>query len=136
MSHFTSIKTKLKDKDFLIQALLIIGYTGTENVLLKNPSNHQHEEVQVEIGVTKYDTSLEVMRPMTAGFKINDDGVIELVTEVDTWHESLPIERFLEKVTQVYARFAVVETAQSQGFTVTTEQKDVDNTIEIVMEKW
>jgi len=116
--------------------LLTIGYTGTENVLLKNPSNHQHEEVQVEIGVTKYDTSLEVMRPMTAGFKINDDGVFELVTEVDTWHESLPIERFLEKVTQVYARFAVVETAQSQGFTVTTEQKDVDNTIEIVMEKW
>ena len=136
MSHFTSIKTKLKDKDFLIQALLIIGYTGTENVLLKNPSNHQHEEVQVEIGVTKYDTSLEVMRPMTAGFKINDDGVFELVTEVDAWHESLPIERFLQKITQVYARLAVVETAQEQGFKVITEHKDVDNTIEIVMEKW
>ena len=53
MSHFTNIKTKLKDKDFLIKALHSIGYTGTENVLLKNPSNHQHEEVQVEIGVTK-----------------------------------------------------------------------------------
>jgi hypothetical protein len=116
--------------------LLTIGYTGTENVLLKNPSNHQHEEVQVEIGVTKYDTSLESMRPMTAGFKINDDGVFELVTEVDTWHESFPIERFLQKVTQAYARYAVVETAQSKGFKVTTEQKDVDNTIEIVMEKW
>tara|TARA_S200000501_G_scaffold189748_1_gene178561 strand:+ start:59 stop:469 length:411 start_codon:yes stop_codon:yes gene_type:complete len=136
MSHFTNIKTKLKNKDFLIQALHTIGYTGTENVLLKNPSNHQHEEVQVEIGVTKYDTSLEVMRPMTAGFKINDDGVFELVTEVDTWHESLPIERFLQKITQVYARHAVVETAQLKGFKVTTEQKDVDNTIEIVMEKW
>ena len=136
MSHFTNIKTKLKDKDFLIKALHTIGYTGTENVLLNNPSNHQHEEVQVEIGVTKYDTSLEVMRPMTAGFKINDDGVFELVTEVDAWHESLPIERFLQKITQVYARLAVVETAQAQGFKVITEHKDVDNTIEIVMEKW
>ena len=136
MSHFSNIKTKLKNKDFLIQALHTIGYTGTENVLLKNPSNHQHEEVQVEIGVTKYDTSLEVMRPMTAGFKINDDGVFELVTEVDAWHESLPIERFLQKITQVYARLAVVETAQAQGFKVITEHKDVDNTIEIVMEKW
>ena len=76
------------------------------------------------------------MRPMTAGFKINEDGVFELVTEVDTWHESLPIERFLQKVTQIYARYAVVETAQSKGFKLTTEQKDVDNTIEIVMEKW
>ena len=136
MSHLTNIKTKLKDKDFLIQALHTIGYTGTENALLKNPSNHQHEEVQVEIKVTKYDTSLEVMRPMTAGFKINDDGVFELVTDIDTWHESLPIERFLQKITQVYARLAVVETAQEQGFKVITEHKDVDNTIEIVMEKW
>jgi len=104
--------------------------------LLKNPSNHQHEEVQVEIGVTKYDTSLEAMRPMTAGFNINDDGVFELVTEVDTWHESYPIERFVQRVTQAYARSAVVETAQSKGFNVTTEHMNVDNTIEIVMEKW
>ena len=136
MSHFTNIKTKLKDKDFLIKALHTIGYTGTENVLLKNPSNHQHEEVQVEIGVTKYDTSLEAMRPMTAGFKINDDGVFELITEVDTWHESFPIERFIQRVTQAYARSAVVETALSKGFDVTTEHMNVDNTIEIVMEKW
>ena len=136
MSHFTNIKTKLKNKDFLIQALHTIGYTGTENVLLDNPSNHQHEQVQVEIGVTKYDTTLEVMNPMTAGFKINDDGIFELVTEVDTWHESIPIERFLQKITQEYAKYTVVETAQSKGFKVTTEQKDVDNTIEIVMEKW
>ena len=136
MSHFTNIKTKLKDKDFLIKALHSIGYTGTENVLLDNPSNHQHEQVQVEIGVTKYDTSLEVMRPMIAGFKINDDGVFELVTEVDTWHESFPIERFLQKVTQAYAKHIVVETAQEKGSEVVTAQKDVDNTIELVVEMW
>ena len=69
-------------------------------------------------------------------FKINDDGVFELVTEVDTWHESYPIERFLQRVTQAYARSAVVETALSKGFDVTTEHMNVDNTIEIVMEKW
>ena len=50
--------------------------------------------------------------------------------------KDITIERFLEKITQVYARFAVVETAESKGFNVTTEHKDVDNTIEIVMEKW
>ena len=125
MSHFTNIKTKLKNKDFLIKALDTLGYSYVENVLLNNPVNHKHDQVQVEVAVTKY-----------VGFKINDDGVFELVTEVDTWHESFPIERFLQKVTQAYAKYAVVETAQSKGFKVTTEQKDVDNTIEIVMEKW
>ena len=125
MSHFTNIKTKLKDKDFLIKALNSLGYAIQENVLLNNPVNHKHDQVQVEVGVTKY-----------VGFKISDDGVFELVTELDTWEEPFPVERFLQKVTQAYAKYAVVETARSKGFNVTTEQKDVDNTIEIVMEKW
>tara|TARA_B100000945_G_C20206082_1_gene513791 strand:+ start:357 stop:674 length:318 start_codon:yes stop_codon:yes gene_type:complete len=102
-----------------------LGYAIEENVLLNNPVNHKHDQVQVEVGVTKY-----------VGFKISDDGVFELVTELDTWEEPFPVERFLQKVTQAYAKCAVVETARSKGFNVTTEQKDVDNTIEIVMEKW
>ena len=125
MSHFTNIKTKLKNKDFLIKALDTLGYSYAENVLLNNPVNHKHDQVQVEVAVTKY-----------VGFKINDHGVFELITEADAWQEPFPIERFLQKITQAYAKCAVVETAQSKGFNVTTEQKDVDNTIEIVMEKW
>ena len=53
MSHFTNIKTKLKDKDFLIKALNSLGYAIQENVLLNNPVNHKHDQVQVEVGVTK-----------------------------------------------------------------------------------
>ena len=35
-----------------------------------------------------------------------------------------------------YAKHIVVETAQDKGFSVVTESKDVDNTIELVVEKW
>jgi len=125
MSHFSTIKTKIKDKDVLIKALNSLSYSAQENVLLDNPVDHQHEQVKVEVGITRY-----------VGFKRHSDGTLNLVAELDAWEEPFPIERFLQKVTQEYAKCIVVETAQSKGFNVTTEQKDVDNTIEIVMEKW
>ena len=49
MSHFTTLKTKLTDKDVLVKALNTLSYATQENVLLDNPVNHQHEQVRVEV---------------------------------------------------------------------------------------
>ena len=125
MSHFTCVKTKIKKKDFLIKALNTLGYQVQENVLLDNPDDHDHKQWNVEVAITN-----------DVGFKRSQDGTLELVAELDTWKEPFPIERFLQKVTQAYAKHIVVETAQEKGFEVVTEQKDVDNTIELVVEKW
>ena len=127
MSHFTNIKTKIKDKDFLIKALNTLGYAVQENVVLEVDGDHalDHPTVEAEVGVTN-----------DVGFKKNEEGIFELVAELDTWEEPFPIERFLQKVTQAYAKCIVVDTVQSQGYEVVTESKSVDNTIEIVAEKW
>tara|TARA_B000000557_G_C20746419_1_gene430899 strand:- start:280 stop:708 length:429 start_codon:yes stop_codon:yes gene_type:complete len=125
MSHFSKIKTKITKKDSLIKALNQLGYAVQENVLLVNPDDHDHKQWEVEVGITN-----------DVGFKKDKDGTFHLVAELDTWEEPFPVERFLEKVTQAYAKVVVVETVQEQGFTVVTESKSVDNTIEIVAEKW
>ena len=125
MSHFTTLKTKLTDKDVLVKALNTLSYATQENVLLDNPVNHQHEQVRVDVGITRY-----------VGFKLGDDGTLHLVAELDAWEEPFPIERFLQKVNQAYAREMVVETVQQKGYSVVSEQKSVDNTIELVVEKW
>ena len=127
MSHFSRIKTKIKKKDFLIKALNTLGYSAQENVVLHIDGSHaeDHADEQVEVAVTH-----------DVGFKMQTDGTFQLVAELDTWEEPFPIERFLQKVTQAYAKHIVVETAQEKGFSVVTEQKDVDNTIELVVEKW
>ena len=125
MSHFTCVKTKIKKKDFLIKALNTLGYEAQENVLLDNPDDHDHKQWNVEVAITD-----------DVGFKRSQDGTLELVVELDAWKESIPVERFLQKVTQAYARSIVVETAQDKGFDVVTESKSVDNTIELVVEKW
>ncbi len=125
MSHFTTLKTKLTDKDVLVKALNTLSYATQENVLLDNPVNHQHEQVRVEVGITRY-----------VGFKLGDDGTLHLVAELDAWEEPITVDRFLEKVTQEYARETVLETVQEQGYTVVSEHKSVENTIEIVAERW
>ena len=103
MSHFSTIKTKLKDKEILVKALNALNYAALENVLLENPSDHIHEQVEVEVGVTRY-----------VGFKRSQDGTLELVAERDAWDEQIPIERFLQKVTQSYARETVMQTVQEK----------------------
>ena len=125
MSHFSTIKTKLKDKEILVKALNALNYAALEDTLLENPDDHDHKQWNVEVAVTRY-----------VGFKRSQDGTLELVVERDAWDEQIPIERFLEKVTQSYARETVMQTVQEQGYTVVSEQKSVDNTIELVVEKW
>tara|TARA_B100000131_G_scaffold55663_1_gene50816 strand:- start:300 stop:677 length:378 start_codon:yes stop_codon:yes gene_type:complete len=125
MSHFSTIKTKIKDKDVLIKALNTLNYATRENVLLVNPTDHDHQQWNVEVALNDF-----------VGFKRAKDGTLQLVAELDAWKESIPVERFLEKVTQAYAREQVVETVQDKGYVVVSEQKSVDNTIELVVEKW
>ena len=125
MSHFSTIKTKIKDKDVLIKALNTLNYATRENVLLVNPTDHDHQQWNVEVALNDF-----------VGFKRAKDGTLQLVAELDAWKESIPVERFLEKVTQAYAREQVVETVQDKGYGVVSERKSVENTIELVVEKW
>ena len=51
MSHFSTIKTKIKDKEILVQALLLLQYNVQEDQELINPINHQHEKVKVDVSI-------------------------------------------------------------------------------------
>ena len=49
MSHFSTIKTKIKDKEALLEALEMLNYEVEVDKTLENPANHQHEEVCAKI---------------------------------------------------------------------------------------
>ena len=89
MSHFTRLKTKLKDKEVLIKALNALSYSARENVLLHIEGAHgvDHADEHVEVAVTN-----------DVGFKLTKDGTFHLVAELDTWEEPFPIERFWKKL--------------------------------------
>ena len=125
MSHFSTIKTKIKNKPELVEALQLLQYDVQEDQELINPLNHQHEKVKVDVSIGN-----------DIGFRLNNNGEYELVTDIQTWKDPVPVERFIDKVTQQYARLTVRNTAKELGFQVQEEWEMTDNSIELTVTRW
>ena len=129
MSHFTCIKTKIKERDYLVEVLELMGHDIQENQqLVINNSSHaeEHPEFLAEVAIRN-----------DIGFRLNKNtGNYELVAELDTWDLDVPVERFIEKVTQQYARMTLHHTVKEEGFTVDEEWEMTDNSIELTVSRW
>jgi len=125
MSHFSTIKTKIKNKPELVEALQLLQYDVQEDQELINPIDHQHEKVKVDVSIGS-----------DIGFRLNSDGEYELVADIQTWNQPIPPERLIEKVTQQYARMTIHNTIKEQGFQVAEEWEMDDNSIEITATRW
>ena len=125
MSHFSTIKTKIKNKPQLIEALELLQYEVKENQELINPLDHQHEKVKVDVSIGN-----------DIGFRLNNNGEYELVADIQTWKDPVPPKRFVEKVTQQYARMTVYNQIKEMGFKVEEEWEMDDNSIELVVTRW
>ena len=125
MSHFSTIKTKIKSKPELIEALQLLQYDVQEDQELVNPINHQHEKVKVDVSIGN-----------DIGFRLNNNGEYELVADIQTWKDPIPPKRFVEKVTQQYARMTVHNQVKEMGFKVEEEWEMDDNSIELVVTRW
>ena len=125
MSHFSTIKTKIKNKPELIEALQLLQYDVQEDQELINPLDHQHEKVKVDVSIG-YDI----------GFLRNSKGVYELVADIQTWKDPVPPKRFVEKVTQQYARMTVHNQIKELGFQIEEEWEMDDNSIELTVTRW
>tara|TARA_B100001029_G_scaffold158118_1_gene144585 strand:- start:478 stop:765 length:288 start_codon:yes stop_codon:yes gene_type:complete len=94
-------------------------------VELVNPLNHQHEKVKVDVSIGN-----------DIGFRLNNNGEYELVADIQTWNFSIPPHRFIENVTQQYARFIITDAVEERGFTIAEESTTIDNEITITATRW
>ncbi len=129
MSHFTCIKTKIKERPYLIEALEMMGHEVQENkVLVVNNLNHatDHPEFHADVAITN-----------DIGFRLNKNtGNYELVAELDTWDLDVPVSRVIDKVTQQYARMTIHNTIKEEGFQVEEEWEMDYNSIELTVTRW
>ena len=129
MSHFTCIKTQIKDRPNLIEALQVMGHDIEENkVLVVNNPVHadEHPEFFAEVAIRN-----------DIGFRWNKNTEnYELVAELDTWDLDVPVERFIEKVTQQYARMTLHNTVKEEGFQIAEEWEMDNNSIELTVTRW
>ena len=117
MSHFSTIKTKLRNKEQLQEALVILQYDVKEDQELKVTGAHgiNHETVEADIAIGT-DVGFR-MNPMT--------GEYELVADLETWNQPITVERFMDKVSQQYAIQTVKKNTVKDGFTIENEIKNI-----------
>jgi len=128
MSHFSTIKTQLKDSEPLIKALNKLGYI----------INEEEQFVKGYRGkFTAVDISMNLPGDTKVGFKWdNNSNAYELVTDLDLWKFELPVERFISKVTQMYAYETIISKTKEDGYQIVEEKNQNDGSIELVLTKW
>ena len=128
MSHFSTIQTRIKNKPELVEALNLLQYNVTEDQELYVTGAHGigHETVEAEVAIAK-----------DVGFRLNPiSGEYDLVADLETWNQPIPVERFIDKVTQQYARMTVHNQVKKMGFQVEEEWEMDDGSIELVVNRW
>ena len=126
MSHFSNIKTKIRNLDSLKSALndLDIDWKAGAAPIRGYQGQTRNAEVVVEQN-NNYDF----------GFSWNGSEY-ELVADLQYWEQPLTVEGFLRKVTQRYAYHTVVNETSKQGFQISEEQKNEDGSIRLVVQRW
>ena len=128
MSHFSTIKTQLKEAEQLIKALKNLGYT----------LNQEEKFIKGYRGkFTAVDISMNLPNETKVGFKFDSNSnSYELVTDLDLWKFELPVERFISKVTQMYAYQTIISKTKEDGYQIVEEKNENDGSIELVLTKW
>ena len=128
MSHFSTIKTQLKEAKPLIKALEQLGYI----------INQEEKFVKGYRGkFTAVDISMDLPSNTKVGFKWDtNSNTYELVTDLDLWKFDLPVERFISKITQMYAYETIISKTKEDGYQIVEQENKNDGSIELVLTKW
>lgn len=126
MSHFSNIKTKIRNLNYLKAALTDIGieWQSGPSVVRGYQGQTCTAEVVIPQG-NNYDL----------GFSWNGQEY-ELITDLQYWQQPLTVEGFLRQVTQSYAYHTVVNESSKQGFQLTEQQKNKDGSMRLVVQRW
>ncbi|MEC4819441.1 MAG: DUF1257 domain-containing protein [Scytonema sp. PMC 1069.18] len=126
MSHFSQIKTQIRNIDSLKDALTDLGIDWKQGP----------HEVRGYRGQThKAEITIEQDNGYDVGFKWNGNEY-ELVADLQYWHQDLSVEGFLRQVTQRYAFHTVVTETARAGFQIAEQQKNEDGSIRLVVQRW
>ena len=128
MSHFSTIKTQLREAEPLIKALNNLGfYVDKEIKFIKGYKGKS----------TAVDISMSLSGNTKVGFKWDNNlNAYELVTDLDLWKFELPVERFISKVTQRYAYETIISKTKEDGYQIVEQKNKNDGSIELVLTKW
>jgi hypothetical protein len=125
MSHFTTIKTKIVEKQYLKQALSDLGHIYQEgNVQIRG---YQGIQTPVAIKIPTKNSGYDI------GFR-QSGNAYEIVA--DWWGiRDIKQEQFLQQVSQRYAYHAAKAKLAEQGFSLVSEENQEGERIHLVLRR-
>lgn len=126
MSHFSNIKTQIRNLDSLQAALTDLGIDWKSSSSPVRGYRGQTRTAEVTI---------EQKNGYDIGFSWNGQEY-ELVADLEFWQQNWSVDRFINKVTQRYAYHTVVQETAKQGFQIAEQQQNEDGTIRLLVQRW
>lgn len=126
MSHFTRIKTSIRDLPTLQNVLTQLDISWEKvNAPIRGYQNQTHK---VELVIPQPD-SIDI------GFAFNGDSY-ELVADKSFWQQPLSMEVFLDRINQTYAAELLNKELKGLGFVTVSYVETKQGVIDLVAEKW
>ncbi|MBF2065812.1 MAG: DUF1257 domain-containing protein [Calothrix sp. C42_A2020_038] len=126
MSHFSQIKTQIRNVESLKDALTELNIDWKEGPRQVRGYRGQTHDAEITI---EQDNGYDI------GFRWNGKEY-ELVADLQYWQQGLSVEGFLRKVTQRYAFQTVMKETARAGFQVAEQQNNQDGSIRLVVQRW
>ncbi len=128
MSHFSQIRTKLRNLTSLQAALTDLGVDWKQG-----PS-----PVRGYQGLTQTaDVVIEQANGFDIGFRLNPETQeYELVADLQYWQQPFSVDGFINRVNQRYAVHTVLTTTAQEGFQVTEQTTTEEGAIRLVVQRW
>jgi hypothetical protein len=128
MSHFTTVKTKIKDLVALREALkdLNINFTDSTDEVGATVKGYQGDTQEARI-------SIHISKSYDIGVKVDAQGNVSFAADwwgVETtrgWSE----EEFLQKITRKYSYHKVLKEIEDRGYELESTETKEDETIQI-----
>ncbi len=128
MSHFSQIRTKIRDLSALKAALSDVGADWKAGP--RPVKGYQGQTVTAAL-VIEQDNGYDL------GFRLNPETQeYELVADLQYWQQPLSVDGFMNQVNQRYAFHTVVAATAQQGFQVAEQQVQADGAIRLVVQRW
>ena len=128
MSHFSTVKTELRDRESLLAALRDLGQEPSAGELPVR--GYRGQTVTADLCCPQSEGG-------DIGFRWNSaEQHYELVTDLDLWKQTVPVERFLAQLTQRYALQSILRSSAEEGYQVAEQRQQADGSIELVVTRW
>lgn len=130
MSHFSRIKTRVRDRGLLTECLTDMGYQVREGGTIQGWQGTHEVELAASSG-----------RGYDIGFVADDEGCFDMVA--DWWgvraKDRRAMERVKERITKIQKEYTVrnvIAQTKNQGFSVVEKKEESDGSVRIVVRRW